>query len=251
MSNKSVTPYKATLPVKAVADPLDPMSQVRGQDIILPIRKLVQPQSRMEGGREHSGEFWDNLSGKFQPKLRVAVLKISYSRSLFAGGSFDQPPVCASDAAFSPRVVAEVGGQSTGPTCAKCPFSQWGSAGEGRKGQACHETRNLLCLDLDSGEPFILRVSGVSIKPWSLYVTARGRTGLGFLKAEIVIGSGAKLFDAGQAYILSFETGAKFDEATVSQLRELAGSYAGLGLGVEEQLAADEVDKEAEEKLFA
>lgn len=223
------------VPAAQAVDELDPLGQVRKQDLILPTRKLVQPVSRMDGASKHSGEFWDNLSGEYKTQLRVAILKLSYSRALFAKGGFDAPPICASDNAIAPRSRVEFEGQTTGPACDVCPFSEWGSAGEGRRGQACRESRNLLCLDLDTADPFLLSISGVNIKPWSAFATSRGRTGQGFLAAETIIASVIQKFDAGQAFVVTFKTGKKLDDEATARVRQLASRYVDLALDLDEE----------------
>lgn len=83
-----------------------------------------------------------------------AIILCSPIERLFYEGAFDAsslvPPACA--AIGSTMIDLKPNSNSLIPqndTCEGCPRDQWGSAGEGRKGKACRETRRILFLTAD------------------------------------------------------------------------------------------------------
>ena len=219
-------------------DELDAFQQASSDELVLPVRKLVQGVSR-DADSKRAGEFYDTLSKEYKNELLVAVLALSRSRSLF-GESFDEPPICVSDDAVRPRQPMEVsvGADTiiTGPTCGECPFSQWGSARGGKgKGQECRMSYNILCLDLDDEQPFILRVQGASIKAWREYLTLGRFKRTPAYALETMIGSDEKVFEAGKAHVLRFRVGNPLDQELAEAMRAQAAAYRGADLGVAEE----------------
>jgi hypothetical protein len=216
-------------------DELDAFQQATSDELILPTVKLVQGVSRLADSKQ-AGRFWHAISGEYRDELLVAILAMSRSRSLF-GASFDQPPICASDDAVTPRQPVEVDDFVTGPTCAECRLSQWGTAQEGRgRGQACRFSYNLLCLDLDDRQPFILRISGASLKAWRQYLTDGRLKAVPAYGLETRVSSEEEVFASGKAYVLRFRRGAPLDAELTEVMREQAAAYRGIALGVEERI---------------
>lgn len=227
---------QAVMPAVTRGDELDAFQQARPDELIPPTRKLVQAVSRKADSTK-AGEFWDDMANTYDGFLRVAILAMKRSRSLFDEGNFDAPPVCASDDAVQPRnQTAQVGDATTGPNCQECSFSQWGTARDGKgKGQACRLSYNLLCYGLDDGQMFILRVSGASIAPWRRYLTAGRLGGTAGYALETLIGSEQREFAAGKAYVLSFQRGDPLQDEIALVLREQAAAYRSVSLGVQEE----------------
>jgi len=239
-TGRAVTTHdgRTALATSAPRDELDAFQQAKPEELILPVRKLVQGVSR-DADSKRAGEFYDTISHEYKAELLVAVLAISRTRSLF-GESFEDPPLCSSDDAVKPRqtVEVDVGEHAviTGPTCAECTFSQWGSGRDGKgKGQACRMSYNVLCLDLDDDQPFILRVQGSSIKAWREYLTMGRFAKSPAYALETRIGSDEKVFEAGKAYVLTFKIGNALPDELAQAMREQAAAYRGVGLGVAEE----------------
>lgn len=243
---QQVVPHESHLPART--DEYDAFGTVPKEDLILPVRKLVQGVSRVADSKK-AGEFYDLVTGEYFPSLRVAILAISKSRSLFDQADFESPPVCVSDNAVRPREQVEVNGTTTGPTCAECPFSQWGSA-TGR-GQACRESHNLLCYDLGTGEAFKLRVTGVGIAPWRNYLTACRMRRVSSVGYKTLIGSEEQIFTAGKAWVPTFKLGGALSKEFIAQARRAAAAYRGVSLGVEgeDEPAGLAEDTEVEEPV--
>lgn len=213
-------------------DELDAYQDLLPDEMVIPVVKLVQGVSR-DVDTKKVGDFFNTVTKEYKPDLRVAVLALKRSRSLF-GESFDEPPICSSDDAIKPREIVEVGADMTGPDCATCPFSQWGTAREGKgKGQACRMAYNLLCMDLDDFSVFVVRVTGASIQDFRKYMSAGKMQKRPAYSQETVISSLQKTFDVGQAYVLVFRTGEALEPQLAEQMREAAANYRGIDLGVE------------------
>lgn len=78
----------------------------------------------------------------------------------FSGG---QPPQCSSD-------NAETGVGDPGGNCLTCPFAEWGSKGDGRKGQACKSIMRLFVVQPNSLLPMVIALPPTSIKPARKYL---------------------------------------------------------------------------------
>ena len=232
MSDETKLQPRTEVPIaKREHDPLDPFQQATKDDLVLPFRALVQGVSR-KADVSKAGQFWDELSNIYKPEMLVSLIALRRTRTLFNRANFTDPPVCSSNDAITPRERAMWKGEQTGPTCADCAFSQWGS-GEGQ-GQACDFQYNLICYDLDEHDIFILRVGGVSRGAWKKYLTAGQRQGVPGYAVETVIGSEPKQFPKGAAPVLTFKGGAVLPEDTILEMRELAAQFQGVELGVPE-----------------
>lgn len=234
-----VAARKASLPSLATErDELDAFGDLLADEMVLPVMKLVQGVSRDADPKE-AGRFYNTLTGEYKNELVVAILALSRSRSLF-GKSFDDPPLCASDDAVRPRQIVEVsppgmtGVVSTGPTCGECPMSQWGTARDGEgKGQACRFTFNLLCMDLDDGQPYILRVSGTSLDGARKYLSAGKLARTPAYATSTRIGSRAEKFEQGAAYVLTFAPDGPLPGDLAQQMRTAAANYRSVNLGAD------------------
>jgi len=230
---QEIAPREPTDLALPIGDDLDPLAGVRHDELVLPTVKLVQGVSRTADTTK-AGSFFDPLTGAYRDLLNVAILRLGRSRSLFTEGNFDQPPLCSSDDAVRPQERVMVGDTETGPTCDECPFSMWGSAKGGQgKGQACNFSYNLLCMDLELEEPYILRVGGTSIIEWRRYMTAAKRGRLPIYAIKTAITSEARIFEAGKAYVTLFTNGGPLDHDIALAMRSKAASFKGAALEAE------------------
>jgi len=228
---QAIQPRQEAPIAKHERDPLDPFQQATKDDLVLPFRALVQGVSR-KADVSKAGQFWDELVDTYKPEMLVALIALRRTRTLFNRANFNDPPVCNSNDAITPREKVMWKGEQTGPTCAVCAFSQWGS-GEGQ-GQACDFQYNLICYDLDEHDIFILRVGGVSRGAWKKYLTAGQRHNVPGYAVETIIGSEPKQFPKGAAHVLTFKSGAMLPEEIIQETRELAAQFQGVDLEVPE-----------------
>lgn len=242
---REIAPREPGLPTELVArlQEYDVFGQAEPGELVLPVWRLVQGTTRTADARR-AGWFYNPVLDDYKEELHVAIFARRKSRSLFAEGDFGSPPLCASDDGIRPRQTVVVGGVQTGPTCAECPFSQWGSArgGSGR-GQACRLADNLLCYDLEEGEANwgvgVLRVTGVSLGPWRRYLTGGRFSRLPSAAVETVVTAELQRFEAGQAYVMRFRRGGVLRPETMRLVTEIALSYGGAQVPVEGEEAGE------------
>lgn len=223
----------------AKPDPLDAFQQATKDDLVLPIRKLVQGTSR-KADTSKAGQFWDETLDTYKTKMNVAIITVKRERSYFADDNLDSPPICASNDAVAPRERVDVGGETTGPTCEVCPFSQWGSDG---KGQACQFSYVLLLYDLDDSEMFILRVGGASRGDWKKYLTRGQRQGIAAYSVTTIIGSEKRRYPKGSAFAITFTAGVPLTDDTTEFMREKVMEYQKVALM--EEVPVRDVDEDA------
>ena len=90
-------------------------------------------------------------------------------RAMFAqnenGGISNDPPLCTSD-------DAKVGRGVPGGDCSRCVNAMYGSAGAGKKGQACKSMHRIYLLAQGSVLPLVLTLSPSSLAAWRKYMIA-------------------------------------------------------------------------------
>lgn len=231
MVEQSLEPRATTLP--ATSDPLDAFQQATKDDLVLPVRKLMQGVSR-RGDTAKAGQFWDETLDSYKSELRVAIIWMNRERALF-GDSLDAGPLCASDDAIKPREQVEVDGERTGPVCVDCRFAEQGSGREGR-GQACQFSYRLLCHDLDDSEMFLLRVGGASRGDWKRYITKGQRQGTAAYSITTIIGSEKRKYPKGSAFAITFKAGSPLPEDAAEIMRELVAEYQGMSFAEPEEV---------------
>lgn len=224
----SVQPRTQTAPAVRQEDPLDAFQQGTKDDLVMPIRKLVQGTSR-KADTTKAGQYWDELSDTYKPKVNVAIVWMRRERTLFEE-NLDAGPVCASDDAIQPRRAADYKDTVTGPTCEDCEFSN----------SDCQFSYGLLCYDLDDSEMFVLRVGGASRGDWRRYLTKGQRDGTAAYAVRTIIGSEKRKYTKGTAFAITFQSGGPLVEDTVSFMREKVAQYQGV------QLVEPEVDIHAD-----
>ena len=242
------------LAVRGEPDELDAAQELRPDELVIPQVKLVQGVSRDADSRQ-AGSFYNTITKEYTSELRVAVLALSRSRSLFVSDKFSDPPVCVSDDGNKPReqvkVADAVSELMTGPTCKVCWASQWGTARQGMgKGQACRFSYNLLCMDPVDEMPFLLRVSGTSISPFAEYATVLRLRKMPFYSVETIIGAGQEIFEAGKAWVLTFGRGAPLPPDFVETMRNQAAAYRGLRIAADEGMEPEGAEPEPEDIPF-
>ena len=225
---RELEPQAAGVPAVRERDPYDAFQQATKDDLVLPVRKLVQGVSR-KADTTKAGQFWDEISDSYKPQMDVAIIWMKRERSMFPDDTLDSGPLCASNDAVKPREQVNVRGEATGPTCEVCAFSQWESAKDGR-GQACQFSYGLLCYDLDDSEMFVLRVSGASRGDWKRYITKGQRQGTAAYAIITTIGSEKRKYPKGSAFAITFQAGTPLPEDTAEFMREKVMEYQQVAL---------------------
>jgi hypothetical protein len=103
-----------------------------------------------------------------QKELEGIVIYQHATRALFKqsenGTISNDPPLCVADMGKVGIPAPESG--LLGGACDDCPNSKYGSAGQGKKGQACKAGQRVYMLTQGSILPILLQLSPSSIAPW-------------------------------------------------------------------------------------
>ena len=99
--------------------------------------------------------------------------------------------------------------------CKTCPYTQWGKDNEKPK---CARVYNLLCLDMETGIPFIISAKRTSLKPLRGYLTKFYFSQKATYSVETVIG----IRKMANYYLLQFSEGEELRKQDV----EIASKYA-------------------------
>ncbi len=229
MQQRSVQPRQETAPAVR-EDPLDAFQQGTKDDLVMPIRKLVQGVSR-KADTAKAGQFWDEISDTYKLQMNVAIIWMRRERTMF-GDSLDDGPICASNDAIEPRKVVEYGGGMTGPTCETCEFTNNG----------CQFSYGLLCYDLDDSEMFVIRVGGASRGDWRRYLTKGQRDGTAAYAVRTVIGSEQRKYTKGTAHAITFQSGGGLPDDTVAFMKEKVAQYQGIQQEEPEDIPEIDID---------
>jgi hypothetical protein len=94
------------------------------------------------------------------------------TRALFKqnddGTISNDPPLCVAEMGKVGVPAPDSG--ILGGSCEDCPYSKYGSAGKGKKGQACKAGQRIYMLTQGSILPFVLQLSPSSLAPWHKYM---------------------------------------------------------------------------------
>jgi hypothetical protein len=125
-------------------------------------------------------------------KLRVVVLAKSYLNVFYAGAFDENNPsapacfaLCDNEADLDYMKPHPEVAKPVHETCDGCPNMKWKSAGNGRKGKACKETRRLVLMpegalespeDVQTAELASMRLPLTSVSVWGTFVNALDAT---------------------------------------------------------------------------
>jgi hypothetical protein len=185
--------------------------------------------------------------------IEVVILCAPIERLYYAekfDGAALVPPDCAAMASMAQDLKpfdSSLHPQSD--SCEACPQNVWGSAGEGRKGKACRETRRIVFLTSDAvkenGDPgatpaYAIRPPVTSLSNWSTYVKTIAMT---LRKPLFAVRTRIKLVpDAKNQFKMNFEF--------ISEIKDQATLIALMGRGqreVAQLLAGPQFQREDDE----
>jgi hypothetical protein len=135
------------------------------EDFIPPEYKLIQKTTA--GVKGQPGQFWHSLRQESKAEINALVLKLSEVRTKWGRSEISSdPPECASDNAASFK-------SRDGQNCLECAYrcdNPWNYSTDERR-EMCLKGFLLLGIDLDEGEPFVMRLSGISALPMREFAT--------------------------------------------------------------------------------
>lgn len=157
------------------------LGELDAGDLIIPRLSITQPTTP-DIAAEHVGKFYVNVTGDFEERMTVAVIKLTKSRILFPEKyKRDNEPLCRSHDFKSPANDIQ-GATSMCDTCGllplapgekkakhKCSYANWSAGNEPPR---CQEVWNLLIVDLESYVPMWFSLKSTALKPTRKIVSA-------------------------------------------------------------------------------
>jgi hypothetical protein len=145
------------------------MVGITASDLQLISYRLMQGSSKaVQTGRATIGTFYSPETGRERESLDCAVLMIRKTRTFW--GDNVEAPICSSDDGIIARPNAKFAGQE----CMKCQYRNdepWNLPQEQRR-KVCTAGYSMLCYDLESESPFLIRVQGKSTQASKVWITA-------------------------------------------------------------------------------
>lgn len=209
------------------------MENVQPGELKVPLLKLVQSTSRIDGAAEHMGEWHNSVTGEFEANPELLMIGIAKGRVMFpATYNADNKPLCGSNDNIEPReeyrgveikavnvdehgdpVVVSI---TIPPKCAECPFSQWGEKTPPR----CQEVATFAGMQKE-GMPVLIQVKSTGMKNVSSLKTMIATNGI---RKAIRLASVQEKNETGIFYVPVFLLGGKPDkewQATTMRLARL------------------------------
>ena len=165
MTTKQITAKETTALTTPRTGPAPGMESMGQKDLLLSTYSIVQPVSRGDKGKAPAGFFYDSLTGAATDCIQAVILRLSPSRTLWAGqGTGGGPPECSS--------YDGVRGNVHG-ACAACSFNRWT---KDKLEKTCKSGYMLICANMDSHDNiFMFRATGMSVRPIkALYTELNG-----------------------------------------------------------------------------
>lgn len=227
MTTREIELARPALP--ALAEEQDPetfivpgMENVQPGELRIPILRLVQGTSRMEGAADHIGQWHNSVTGEFIANPEILIIGVARGRVMFPKDfSADNEPLCASDDGTDPRrefkgqtikrivegrdgpeVMSVKIGEGDALACAGCPFGAWGEDGTP---PACQEVATFAGVGED-GLPAILQLRGTSMKNVAALKTLVAANGI---RKSVVLRSIRETNDSGTYVVATFGVGGK------------------------------------------
>lgn len=157
--------------------------------------------------------------------IKVQPVRIYYSQP-FGSGEVT-PPDC-----FSNDGMTGIG--NPGGSCSVCPLNDWDSKGDGKKGKACSEKRNIFILPADSLLPYVLSAPVMSIKNYKTYLQHLTRKGISIKAISTIVGLEKDKNDGGIPYSkLTFREGSPIEGDNLAVINGYRKAFSGVLEGVQ------------------
>lgn len=196
------------------------MENVTPQELRVPVLKLVQAQSKMDGASDHVGQWHNSVTGEFLTNPAYLIIGVAKGRVMFPTEyNAENKPTCGSDEGKKPReeyvgkeIEQIVTNATTGkkqinilvipPSCVDCPFAKWGDDGEP---PACSEVNTFAFVGED-GLPGVFQASRTAMKSAAALKTLVAANGI---RKAVRFGSVKESNDTGVYYVPVFTVAAK------------------------------------------
>ncbi len=111
--------------------------------------------------------------------------------------------------------------------CANCPLSDWESAGEGERGQACKAMRKLLVIVKGWSMPAILTLPPTSIKVWDAFASGMRQRGQAYFSRWVTVGFEKRTGDNDYA-VLTLKPAAPLSDPEAAEVMAIRAQFAEL-----------------------
>jgi hypothetical protein len=216
------------------------------EDLKIPVLKIVQGTSKMEGANRHGGDFYNTITGEFAESLTVVPLALDRQRAKFNKG--DDKPDCVSRDC--------VNGSKYGQ-CDSCEYnadynqSLWEKDINGERPPHCDKGYRLLLINTEDGGPAIFTASKTNVNPVKTLVTMLKTVGLKKTRTS-ALWSGAYVFktelreEPGRKWYQLVIRPAKWHAPEeIAEYRDMAGAMKSTKYEVVGDEHSDAIDGEA------
>lgn len=113
--------------------------------------------------------------------------------------------------------------------CSACPLSEWGTAGDSSRGQACKEGRALLVIVRGWAMPAVLALPPTSVKPWDAFASGMRQRGHAYFSRWLTLGLTKETSPKGTAYsVLTIKSGTPLSDPEAAEVMSIRMQFAEL-----------------------
>jgi hypothetical protein len=113
--------------------------------------------------------------------------------------------------------------------CASCPLSEWGTAGDGSRGQSCKEKRALLVIVRGWAMPAVLSLPATSVKVWDAFASGLWQRGRAYFSLWLSLELQKEKSNKGTDYsVLVIKSGAALTDPEAAEVMAIRAQYAEL-----------------------
>lgn len=207
------------------------------QDLKVPVLKIVQGTSRMEGANRHGGDFYNTISQGFTETLKVVPLTCKHARQLF--GDEGDKPECRSDDCVTGTTYGR---------CLGCDFNAdihpelWE---KGNPTKRCDKGYRMLLIQPDEGSfvafsAFKTNVNPIKVLNTLIATVGRKKTGIAALfTATFTFATELKEGDGKKWYQLLPKVDHWHSPEEIAEYRDYAASMRGTSVEIVEDVETD------------
>lgn len=153
----------------------DGIGQVGASDVQFPSLVFNASVTDKDGEPISKKVFFNTLHETTQKTVRCVLLQRRTTNrwTYYDEEKNETQVVCASE--DQKHGVLRIALDSTGEEgtvrgCQGCPQAQWATTNRGKKTRECSEVDNVIAVDLDTKEPFVIRFKRTAMPPWKTYL---------------------------------------------------------------------------------
>jgi len=119
--------------------------------------------------------------------------------------------------------------QVSGPwDCKTCPLSEWGSVGDGNRGQACKSMRRLLVIVKGWAMPALLTLPPTSIKAWDIFASGMRQRGQAYFSRWLTVEFDKANNGSNDYAVLKLKLGTPLTDPEAAEVMAIRAQFAEL-----------------------